>query len=478
MTPTTHRSLALLLVTALLIPATTTWAQSNAQQQFERAYFLESHEGDLESATDLYKKVAGDRTAPAKLTAEAKRRWGSCREELRSRDLATLMPPNAMAYLEIGQPGQHVENLADMLGLIGDPLSNLTGSVQRVPIPDSPGLAIPAEIFISPALIEQAKRFRGLAVALTGFAPPPAGNPDLGGAQALLVLHPGDAAEVRGLIETVAQFVEPTEPVGGFATIQAKPGITICFTHRLVIVGTSRDLVAGAVDRLTSFERDSLANRPDFKALAEQRTHALLFAFVDAKKTVQTVARMSGGNPDARQALGIAYGTLDAAHMQSLSLALGSSAKGLYADFAMAMDDGHNNFIYNLLRTPPLNGASLNSVPAGSAVVLAMGVNPAATPQDTERAQQQADRLRTFTGLDIGRELFANIREIALFVVPGERREDTHIPDAGLVIASNDAQKSQIVWEQLLSIPARVMGKELAEPDTKTLAGTPVQIYP
>ena len=463
----------------LLLPAGLARAESKAQRQFERAYFLETHEGDLQAAADLYETVTADRKAAKALRSEAQTRRQCCLEDLGSRDLARLMPPEVVGFVELRQPGRHFENLAEMLGLIGDPLSNLTGGGQRIPIPDAPGIAIPAEVFLSPALIGEVKRFRGLAVAVTGIEPPPAGNPALGGVQAILVLHPGDDRGLRGLIETAAQFVQPTDPIAGFGTVRIEPGVFVTFTNRLVIAATSRDLVADVVERLTSPPARSLADRDDIKAMAEQRGNALLFAFVDAKGSLAAWQKIAQHEPDAAEALGIAYGLLDIAHMQSLALSLGSSPEGLFGEFRMTLDEGHANFVYNLIRTPPMTGRSLKGVPAGAAAVLGLGINPASKPADAELAMQKADKLRYVTGLDLGRELFANIEEISVFIVPGERRSGgLEIPDFGVVITAADPVKSQQLWDYLLGIPSRIMGQELAEPTTKRIAGAEVRLYP
>ncbi|MCP4247896.1 MAG: hypothetical protein GY778_12680 [bacterium] len=451
-----------------------------AQQQFERAYFLEKHDGDSKAAAELYGAVAADRRAPKALAAAARRRQASCLEDARSTDLAALMPAETMAFVEIRQPGQHLTNLADMLGLIGDPLSNLTPgkAASAIPIPDAPGLALPAEVFLSPTLLDEMSRFRGVAAALTGFGPVAADMPELGGAQGLVILHPGDANGLRGAIETAAQFVTPTDPIGNFATIRIEPGITVTFTHRLVIAGTSRELVAGTVQRLTSDSGASLADRPDVQELAEQRDRALAFAFVDAKGALKTAYKHLGEDPDARQALGMAQGLMDVGHWKSLCASIGSTDAGLHADFTLTLEDGHSNIVYNLIRTPPMSGKSFQAVPAGAAVVVGIGINPAATRQDTDGTGNKADTLRYVTGLDLGRELFANIEEIAAFCIPGQRSGGPPIPDAGLVITAADPAKSQQLWDQLLTIPSLIMGQQLPEPMVKTIAGQPVKVYP
>lgn len=472
-----HTLVLILASVNVAVPAAAELADSPAQRAFERAYFLESYEGDLESAAEVYATVADSRRVPEDLRAAARTRQQSCEEDIRSRDLASLMPPDTVVYAELHGPGEHLENLAEMLGLTGDPLQALSRDVNRMPIPDTPGLVLPERIFLSPALIEQAKRFRGLAVAFTGIEPSPAGCPVLGGAQAVMVLHPGEALEVRGMIETAAQFVQPVDPIGGFGTIRIDPGILVTFTHRLVVAGTNRDLIAGVVERLSTDRGDSLAERADMRELAGQRDHSLLFAYVDAKGAVQTLYKAAQHDPDMMQEMGVPLALLDAPHMQSLALSLGSSREGLFGEFHMLLDEGHSNFVYNLIRTPPMTGKSLRGVPAGSAVVLAVGINPA-TGQHQQIVDMKADNLQYVTGLDLGRELFANVEEVSMFLLPGERRENKEeMPDFGFVIAAANPDKSQAMWDYLLTIPSKVMGQQELAPTTKQIAGHEVQVY-
>jgi hypothetical protein len=284
---------------------------------------------------------------------------------------------------------------------------------------------------------------------------------------------------VRGLIETAAQFIEPTEPIGGFGTIRIEPGVFVTFTHRLVIAGTSRDLVADTVERLTSGKGQSLADRDEIQELKQQRDDGLVFAYVDVKSALAAVNKVARHDQDVMQVVGMAYGMLDAAHMRSLSASVGSSPEGFFTEFRMLLDEGHANFAYNLIRTPPMTGRSLKCVPAGAAVVVSMGINPASSPEDAQLAASKADSLRYVTGLDLGRELFANIEEIALFAVPGERHTGgLEIPDVGLVIAAADPVKSQHLWDYLLTIPSKVMGHEFPEPISEQIAGTDVRVYP
>jgi hypothetical protein len=75
--------------------------------------------------------------------------------------------------------------------------------------------------------------------------------------------------------------------------------------------------------------------------------------------------------------------------------------------------------------------------------------------------------------LDLGRELFANVTSLAVFVVPpGEKTAPAGgppIPDAALVITVNDPSKSEALWKQLLGIVGLATG-------SPSIEGTPVQI--
>jgi hypothetical protein len=57
--------------------------------------------------------------------------------------------------------------------------------------------------------------------------------------------------------------------------------------------------------------------------------------------------------------------------------------------------------------------------------------------------------------MDIGREVFANVEEISLFMLPAERNESPRpIPEIGVIAAVKDPAKSEALWDQLLSLAA------------------------
>ena len=109
---------------------------------------------------------------------------------LRSADFARLMPAEALAYIEINEPGQQVHRLLDMLGLIAEPGATTDGQGPRVAV--------------SPRLIKAVLGIRGAAVAVTGFDPA-AEMP-----QGVAVLHPGSVDASLGNARLGMQLVNYT----------------------------------------------------------------------------------------------------------------------------------------------------------------------------------------------------------------------------------------------------------------------------
>jgi hypothetical protein len=53
--------------------------------------------------------------------------------------------------------------------------------------------------------------------------------------------------------------------------------------------------------------------------------------------------------------------------------------------------------------------------------------------------------------MDLGREVFANVRSASFFAAPG----DAQHPEVGVVVFAQDATKSRELWKQLIGLPAQ-----------------------
>src|SRR5262249_29071969 len=109
---------ALLACFASLSTSASLAAQS-PESLLHDAYFLERERGDLAAALALYQRVQASSGASPELQAEAKAHADALTEDLASQDLARLMPPQSIAYIELAQPGEALFGLLEQLGLVG-----------------------------------------------------------------------------------------------------------------------------------------------------------------------------------------------------------------------------------------------------------------------------------------------------------------------------------------------------------------------
>lgn len=213
-------------VVVLLVLSSGAVLASDAEPRFYKAYYLETEEGDLEGAVEIYRQIEALEGASPEWVARAKKRRRGAEEEIRSRDLARLMPPAALGYIEIRQPGEHAARLLELTGL-----ADFSGEL-------SDELKLPVEI--SPRLIESFKKVSGVAAALTDF------NPLLPIPEGVVVINAGRSDLLHGLVETLlsgaasaSALLIASEPIHGHATYVA-PLCTVAVTQRLIVVSTLR----------------------------------------------------------------------------------------------------------------------------------------------------------------------------------------------------------------------------------------------
>jgi hypothetical protein len=107
---------------------------------------------------------------------------------------------------------------------------------------------------------------------------------------------------------------------------------------------------------------------------------------------------------------------------------------------------GQQHLLYGLIRTAPIGEDALRHVPADAAAVAAFGLNPPMIAGEGQAAESPQLAL-----MDIGRELFANVRSISVFVMPGK----APVPEVGVVIYAQDGAKSKELWTRLMGMPAQ-----------------------
>jgi hypothetical protein len=439
------KPLWIMLAAALSASPAVATAQQ-AEQQFKEGYFQQTHQQDYAAAAAAYEKVVADSAAPEALRAEAKTRLAQTREDQAATDLAQLMPPNSILYFEISRPGKHVGRLLEMLGLQPQPDAKSPSDAKTAtPLPG--GLALPADFKVSPALVRELQKVRGAAVAITGVEPD--GRP-----HGVAVIHPGDFDLTRGLIETGLQVLPEAEPIAGFKVYQVQGEVWVAATNRLFIVADSREQVAQTVSRLQDKKADSLAQQPHFSRLKEGRENSLAFVYVNGQRALQA----AGPHLRGQEAMMVRM-FLDLEHLESVSAGFGTTEKGIQAHARVVLAEGHRNLAYGMVRTAPMSRRSLAHVPAGAVAVAVFGLNP-----PDQSGGQPGGQAPSLSAMDIGREVFSNVEEVSLFVLPPERGDaGPPIPEFGMIAAVKDPAKSEALWDQLLSLAA-MFGPQVAEP--------------
>ncbi len=468
---------------AALMPAAETYAE---RPDLYRAYFLEHQERDYAAARGLY-LAAIESDLPPDQQAVARAGANRCRDHLVAQNFATIMPPDALGYVELSRPGEVFEKLAAMVGLTTKDMSQVLA--QR-PGKDANALFhIPQQVAISPALFEVLRSFGGAAISVTGFDPEATDNP-----RGVLVIHHGDVALLRGLLETAFQFAPTAEKIMDLPTF----GVTIegvrvvgVLTEALLIVGSSRDLVEGVVTRLNDSSAPSLASRPDMTELMASRDGATIFALADIQAILKVAqGHMSEGD---RKEMAVVDAVADLKSFRWASYSWGIQDGVLNSRITLRLADHHRSIAYNLTRLPPMSRKGLAKVPMDAAAVFGFGLNPAVANFALDTASNgRANSAETLaspnatpaiSALDIGREFFGNIQEVCAFIVPGKMQKgegDSEleiVPNVGMIIAVNDVARSRALWDQFLSLPGLVEGHEPSPPRQLKIGETPVTAY-
>ncbi len=426
----------------------------SSEGKFYQAYYLQQAKGDWAAAADLYEEIAADRHAPKSLRAKAGAKLAACREELASRQLARLMPPDALVYIELNRPADQLEKLLNQLGLLS--------SAQRV-IEEGQ-----RRVAISPALIQEVLGVGGVAAAVTGF------NPATQKPTGVLVLHPGNLKIIRGLIETALPAgASAVDAIGGFETYDVEGEALVTLTSRLVIVGTDRPGIQGVVNRLTGDEQESLAGNRALQDLSANSDTLLTF-FVNAKPIMPLLTGVLAAQAGYGNDIDKVQALLDPASLDYVMGRVAIDDNGLTLDVGLRLDEGHHNLVYNFLRTPAINPETLACVPEGVAAVIVGALNDA----ESRYRGSSGDEAPIVTALDIGREIFANVTSFALFALPpGEDTSGGPIPDVALALTVNDAAKSKALWTQMLGIASLASGQGSMEGEEVEVAGLSAQRF-
>jgi len=447
--------------------------------------YSEEVEGDLDAAIGVYKQIIADASAPREQVAQALYRLGMCHmkrkdeieataafrklaadygdqtqliekvkpllEELGNADPASLMPPDTLAYIEIGSPGKQVETILSMLK--DTPFENPLAMIGQNQ--SNEGQIGPQQIIgslMNPSMMAEFKKIRGIGIGITGITQD---NPP-----AIAVLYPGKSDALRGIIQMGLGFVgQPAQAIEGMTTLSFGDGGGAAYDDTVIIVTSpsprGAELLQWSVKQYKGLIKEpSLAssNKSFAKIGKKARQDNMLTLWFNADEAYQNLKAILP--PDAMpEELHMAEHFADLKNIDDVIASLSVRQSGLALDANVNLREGHNCLAYNMIRTPRLNRAALNTVPSDAIALISLGVGESGTPQ----AVAVSEQIRNAMGLDIGPQLFDNIEQITLFAVPFRKpteqlSEDMppQIKSIGLAITSVDPQQTYQILSSTL----------------------------
>jgi tetratricopeptide (TPR) repeat protein len=489
------------LLLGLLVPAV---HAKSAAELLREGLYAEEIEGNLDSAIGIYQQIIADSSAPGNLVAQALYHQGSCYlkkrneaqaravfqklvtehsdqtdlvekvkpmlEELGNADPASLMPPDVMAYIEIGSPGRQVETILNMVK--GTPLENPFNALATKKDPGQTGehngqaptggSGGPGGIMgkiLNPAMLAELKKVRGLGIGITDMAQ---NNPP-----AIIVLFPGRSDALRGLIQMgISMLGQTSTPIEGMTTFKFADGGGAAFDDMVFIIASPSpkavEMLEWSIKQYKGATRQpslASANASFAKISKQARQQNALTLWVNVSETYQKLLKILPADQIPQQ-IQMADSFVDFKNVDDLIATFSLRETGVALEANVNFKDGSKSMAYNLIRTPNLNKASLKAIPAEAIALLSLTLGGADTPQ----AQVAGEKIKSATGLDIGSQLFGNVEQVSLFVLPPkggtlpESPEMAAVQSIGLALTSREPQKTQQLLMTVLKATGLVPG--------------------
>lgn len=463
-------------------------AQS-ASERLQQGLYAEEVEGNLTNAIRAYDAVIGSGSASRPEIAQALYRQATCYlklkddtaarlaleklvsgysdqtdlvkrassllEDLMDFDPAILMPPGTLAYVEFGSPGAQLETILSMLK--GTPFENPLAAMGGArPSNGAPSQRSPSDIvgaLLNPSMITEFKKIRSTAIGITGIAndQPPM----------IAVLYPGKSDALRGLIvAAIGMAGAPGQPIEGMTRVDfrntGEAKIAVAYDDRVVIVANPASQLEWCVKQYKGAASEpSLASSKSFSRLAKsqrQRNAITVWANVDEAYAQLQKMLPDGGLPRQIQ---LADSLVDFKNLDDLTLSASIEPTGMAYKCDVLLKKDHRCLVYDLIHTPNIGKAALQGVPSDAVAFATFSLSQA----DPMQRAQAAAAVKSITGLDVGRELFANLEQVTLFVMPPAANPNAnastgspmYIPSRlGLALTSHDPQQTRGLLRTLL----------------------------
>jgi tetratricopeptide (TPR) repeat protein len=438
--------------------------------------YAEDIDGNLDKAIGIYEQIITDASADGAIKAQAMYLQGLCYLkkqdetkaqavlnrlieqfpqqtklvekaqvvllELTDSDPAALMPPEILVYFELGSPGRQVETILNMLK--GTPFENPLAAIGQGSQPaGQKSLGQVLNALMNPSMMTEFKKIRGMAMGITEIKQ---NNPSF-----VAVLYPGKSDAFRGLLMAgIGLAGQPAEPIEDMNVLSIQSiqsiqnTIGVAYDDTVIIVAQPMDLLKKSI---SLYKRKSSGPNlaENNKAFAEigkaTRKQNVLTVWAKVDQVFESYKKQQGQNLETMKLVDTFW---DTQNIDELIATLSINNDAINCDAKINFKAGYQGFA-NLFRTPNLTKDGFANVPS-EAVAL---VSFALSPNTGEKIQKPLERI---TGLDIGREIFNNIEQINIFVVPAaftqsKVQSPTSLAECiGITITSkNPVQTNQIL---------------------------------
>ena len=462
---------------------------ASSSELLQKGLYAEEVEGNLDSAIKNYGEVASNKSATRGQVAQALYRQGMCYvkikdessargalqklvtdysdqaelvekarsvlEDLTNFDPASLMPPGTLIYAELGSPGRQIETIVNMLKgtPFENPLAAMGGQAPTNGNQRSSANIVVASL-LNPSMLAEFKKIRSSAVGITGFSR--SGQPST-----VTVMYPGKSDALRGiLLAALGMGGQPGETIEGMQTTIIQNTVGVAFDDKVVIATQPPQQLAWCVKQYkgTISEPTLATKNQSFAALSKkQRQEQALTIWVKADETYAKALELFPQGKAPRELLaGNAF--IDFKNLDSIIVTFGVEPDGFTSKASIDFKDGHQSLAYDLIRTPNINRAAFDAVPAQAVGVASFALSA----NEGQRSEMLRSGIQNVTGLDIGREIFANLEQVTFFAMPpgaGYASGQKFLPGQfGLTLTSRDPAKTRQLLSKLLGTADLVSG--------------------
>jgi len=459
-----------------------------ASVMLREGLYAEEVEGDIDAAIKIYEQIIQDSSASRDNAAQALYRQGMCYlkkkdesgaraafgklvadygdqteiiekvkpllDDLMSHDPADLMPPETLIYAELGSPGKQIETVLNMLK--GTPFENPLAAIGGPGGPTGPGGKSPADMMaalLNPSMMAEFKKIRGMAVGITAIRE---NNP-----AGVAVLYPGKSDALRGIILAGLGMVgQRGELIEGMETLNIQ-NVSVAYDDKVIIIAQPAEQLKWCIKQYKGIisEPTLVSSNKSFTKISKKtRQDNFLTFWANVDETYAGVLKQfaSGQIPD--QILW-ANAIVDFNSIDDLIASYAIGESGLTYRSDVSFKDGHHCLAYDMFRTPNLSKAALEAVPSDAIAIVSMALAQA----DGAQAKMVGEKIQKVTGLDIGREIFANVEQIILFAIPSDKTiisDVPFLPNIGLAVTSHNPQQTRQIITTLLGTANLMMTGE------------------